>query len=111
MANVTVTPVSVSRSAGVNVTDNDQAVTSADVYFITNNGNLRLIFTNAAGSNNVTIKTHGTVDGNAITDLVVPMTASKVYVLGPFPPSIYNDSLGRLEVTVSANADLIAVRG
>jgi hypothetical protein len=95
----------------VNVTDNDTAATDADVYFVPNNGSVRLIATNAAGANNVTVTTPGTVDGNAIADLVIALTASKVYVLGPFPPAVYNNAAGQIRFTVSAGADVIAVRG
>ena len=111
MADVVLTVYDVSRSAGVNVTDQDSAATSADTYYVPNNGDVRLIVTNAAGSNNFTVTTPGTVDGLAIADRVISLTASKVYVIGPFPTSVYNDGQGRLGFTVSANADVIAVRG
>ena len=111
MADVLLTVATVDRDSGVNVTDNDSALTSADVFFVPNNGDVRLIVTNAAGANNVTVTTPGTVDGNAIADLVIPLTASKTYVLGPFPPSVYNNASGQIRFTVSANADALAVRG
>jgi hypothetical protein len=111
MADVLLTVFDADRDSGVNVTDNDSAVTSSDSFLVPNNGSVRLIVTNSAGANNLTITTPGTVDGNAIADLVIALTASKVYVIGPFPPSVYNNSAGQLRFTVSANADVIAVRG
>ena len=111
MADVLLTVRDTDRDAGVNVTDQDVAVTDADVFFVPNNGNVRLVVTNSAGANNLTVTTPGTVDGNAIADLVIPLTASKVYVIGPFPPSVYNNSAGQLRFTVSANADVLPVRG
>jgi hypothetical protein len=111
MADVLLTVYDANRANGVNVTDNDSAATSADTYYVPNNGSVRLIITNAAGPNNVTIVTPGTVDGLAIADRVTALLASKTYVLGPFPTTVYNDGQGRLGFTVSANADVIAVRG
>ena len=111
MADVLLTVRDTSRSAGVNVTDLDTAVTSADAFFAPNNGNVRLIVVNAAGANNVTVTTPNTVDGLAVADLVISLTASKTYVLGPFPPAIYNNSAGQVRFTVSANADVTVVRG
>lgn len=111
MADVLLTVRDTSRAEGVNVTDLDSAVTSADVFFVPNNGNVRLVVVNAAGANNVTVTTPTSVDGNAVADLVIPLTASKTYVLGPFPPAIYNNAAGQLRFTVSANADVTAVRG
>jgi len=111
MADVLLTVYDASRPAGVNVTDNDTAVTNADAFFVPNNGSVRLIVTNAAGPNTVTVTTPGNVDGLAIAELTIALLASKTYVLGPFPTSIYNNGQGQLRFTVSANADVIAVRG
>jgi len=111
MADVILTVYDASRPAGVNVTDQDTAATDANVYYVPNNGSVRLIVVNAAGSNTVTVTTPNTVDGLAIADLAITLTASKTYLLGPFPTSIYNDGQGRLSFTVSANADVTAVRG
>jgi len=111
MADVILSVFDASRPAGVNVTDNDSAITNADTYYVPNSGDVRLVVTNSAGPNTVTVVTPGTVDGLAIADLAIALTASKVYVLGPFPASVYNDSQGRVRFTVSANADVIAVRG
>ena len=111
MADVLLTVRDTSRAEGVNVTDLDAAVTSADSFLVPNNGNVRLIVVNAAGANNVTVTTPNAVDGLAIADLVIALTASKTYVLGPFPPAIYNNSAGQVRFTVSANADVTVVRG
>ena len=111
MANVTLTVVDARRSSsGQNVTDNDTTVGAVDTYFFDYNGRVILVITNAAGSNTVTVATPGTVDGLAVTDNVNALVAAKHYVFGPFPPALYNDSQGRLKVTVSANTNLFAVR-
>ena len=111
MADVLLAVRDADRDAGVNVTDQDVAVTSADSFLVPNNGSVRLIVTNSAGANNLTVVTPGNVDGNAIADLVIELTASKLYVIGPFPPSVYNNAAGQLRFTVSANADVLPVRG
>lgn len=112
MADVILTVYDTDRDAGVNVTDNDTAVTSSDVFFFPNNGNVRLLITDTSTSNNnVTITTPGSVDGNAIADLVVTCPGSEQLVLGPFPPSVYNNSSGQVRFTVAGNANAIAVRG
>lgn len=111
MADVLLSVFDTSRTAGVNVTDQDTTVGASDVYFVPNNGNVRLIVTNAAGANNVTVTTPGTVDGNAIADPVIALTASKTYVLGPWPANVYNNSAGQVRITFSAAADVLAVRG
>ena len=62
--------------------------------------------TNAA-ARNVTIATQVTVDGKAVADDVinVPLTTGDVMV-GPFPPGIYNDVNGRVQLTYDAVTNL-----
>lgn len=111
MSDVTVAVSQAARASnGLNVTDNDTAASSGNNYYFQNDGRTVLVITNGAGSNTVTVQTPGTQDGLAITDLTATVAASKVHVLGPFPPTIYNDALGRVLVTVSASAELMPVR-
>jgi hypothetical protein len=111
MADVTLTVVDARRSSnGQNVTDNDTTVSSSDTYYFANNGKVIVVITNAAGSNTFTVVTQNTVDALAITDLTATITASKTFVVGPFPPSIYNDAQGRVQCTFSAAADVMPVR-
>jgi hypothetical protein len=111
MADVNVTVYSPGRTlaTSANYTDNKTAASSGNNYYIPNNGSVVLIV--AAGTtSNVTIQTPNTVDGLAITDQVIALADTGIRVLGPFPGATYNDSQGRLLVTVSAATDLLAVR-
>ncbi len=109
MANVTLTVTDCTR-AGINITDNDTTVSAGNNYFFPNNERVVLIITNAAGSNTLTVITPGTVDGLAITDLTVVLTASKTYAVGPFPKAYYNDATNSVQFTVSAGADIMPLR-
>jgi hypothetical protein len=109
MADVTLTVYPATRVVGTapNYTDNLTAATTGNNYYIPNNGEVRLI---AAGAATVTVQTPNTQDGNAITDLTVVLPDTDIRVLGPFSPQYYNDSQGRMLVTVSANCNLFAIR-
>lgn len=111
MADVTMTVYDAARlvASAPNYTDNLTAATSSNDYYIPNNGRVVLHALCGAGGN-LTVQTPGTVDGLAVTDNVNALVAAKHYVFGPFPPALYNDSQGRLKVTVSANTNLFAVR-
>ncbi len=75
---------------------------NVDGHSILNNGHVVLYVKNGGGAGiNVTIQTPGTVDGNAISDLVVAVAAAGEKILGPFPPDIYNQSTGDLYVDFS----------
>jgi hypothetical protein len=111
MADFTLTVYDAARvvASAPNFTDNKTAATASNNYYIPNNGRVVLHAISGAGGN-LTVQTPGTVDGLAVTDNVNALVAAKHYVFGPFPPATYNDSQGRLLVTVSANTDLFAVR-
>lgn len=49
----------------------------------------------------LTIAVVATVDTLAATNRTVTLTAAKSYLIGPFPPAIYNDSDGRVSLTYS----------
>ena len=80
------------------------AAANSDGSYVPNDGRTFIQVKNGAGAPiTVTIETPGTVDGNAIADLVVTipaMTGDKV--IGPFPPETYNQSDGKLKITFSA---------
>jgi hypothetical protein len=111
MADFTLTVYETTKSGSTapNYTDNETDATSSNNYYIPNNGRVVLIV-EAATSSNVTIQTPGSIDGNAIADLVVALADADIKIVGPFAPQIYNDAAGRLLVTVSANTKLFAVR-
>lgn len=107
MADVQLTPLAPTRAAPANFTDNKTAATTGNNYLVANDGNTRILAQSTAGAN-ITFVTPGDVDGLAIPDRVVALTAAKLYVFPPFPPAIYGDTL---TITVSANTDLAAVKG
>lgn len=111
MADITMTVYDTSRavSTTANYTDNETAAASGNTYYIANNGRVFLI-AEAASTANVVVATPNSVDGNAITDLTLALADTDMRVFGPFPPSVYNDSQGRIAITVSANTNLMAVR-
>ncbi len=80
-----------------------QAMATADNYKIKNNGNTILHFEKTgAGIATITVTTPNLVDGLAIADLTftVPATTGDVFA-GPFPPEVYNDSDGEINVVTS----------
>jgi hypothetical protein len=111
MADINLTVYDAKRlvASAPNFTDNKTAATSSNNYYLPNDGRIVLHAVCGAGGN-LTVVTPNTVDGLAVTDLVNTLVAAKHYVFGPFPPQIYNDSQGRLLVTVAANTDLFVVR-
>lgn len=64
-----------------------------------NNGKMLLHVKNGATDCNVTVSTPNTVDGLAIADLTVTVSASTEEFIGPFPASIYNDSSGYVQLS------------
>ncbi len=75
----------------------------ADTHQVANDGRMMFRAVKAAAVDAVfTVTTPGAVGGNAIADLTVTVPASSgIKVFGPFPPSIYNNSSGDLEFSVS----------
>jgi hypothetical protein len=50
----------------------------------------------------VTIQTPGTVDGLAVAELVISLLANEERLIGPFPPSVYNQAGDEVYVDFSA---------
>lgn len=95
-------------AAPANVTDGFQAVTSSDTATFANDGNTRLLADAAAGSN-LTIVTPATIDGMAVAELVLVIpTSSKVMAAGPFPVSVYGETV---TVTVDATTSVFVMSG
>lgn len=73
---------------------------------------IQLKNTNAA-NRTVTVATQVTVDGKAVADdaIVIPLTSGDK-MIGPFPPDIYNDANGLVQLTYDAvtNLTVAAVR-
>lgn len=68
-----------------------------------NDGKTFLEVANGSGSSiTVTIATQMTVDGKAVADDAISVGAGVTKQIGPFPPHIYNDANGKVQVTYSA---------
>ena len=72
-----------------------------------NSGKEYLEVTNGGGGSiTVTIETQATVGGNAVTDDDIVIGAGETHKIGPFPPTIYNDNNGFVQVTYSGVASV-----
>ena len=72
-----------------------------------NDGRTYLDINNGSGGSiTVTFVTQQTVDGLAVADLAVAVGAGVRTKVGPFPPGIYNDANGRVQVTYSGVTSL-----
>jgi hypothetical protein len=72
-----------------------------------NDGRTFFHIINANGSDRTaTFVTSVTVDGLAVGDVAVVVTAGEERMVGPFPPSIFNDTDGHVNVTYSAVTDV-----
>lgn len=111
MANINMTVSQPSRAATptANLTDSKTAATSGNSYLIPNDGRV-LVWANGAGGATLTVVTQATVDGKAIADDTITQAAGKDVLIGPFPPDIYNNASGQLEIQVSAAVNLAAIR-
>lgn len=109
MANIDMTVYTAARSSAANYTDNKTAATSANTYFIPNNGRVGLVAECTAGGTG-TIASQKTVAGLAVEDLELTLTAAKILIWGGFPVDVFNNADGEMVVTVSANTNLFAFR-
>jgi len=60
----------------------------------------------AAALDPITIITQQTIDGEAVDDKTVTISASTQQVIGPFPPEIYNDGDGLVQLTYSKHEEV-----
>ena len=103
MAQLRKTPENVIRAGLIATYASDYTVVGSNTYIIRNNGKVLLHFKKSAAVNcNLIITTPNTVDGLAVTDrtVVIPATTGDKFI-GPFPPSIYNDANGDMEISLS----------
>ena len=100
----TLTVATAVRSTNGNNLAGVAAAGGGDVF--PNTGQEILIIKNGGGSAvTLTVVTAATVDGLAVADLTASIGAGETRALGPFPPSIYNDTLvngGNVSLTYSA---------
>ena len=103
MAQLRKTPEDIVRSGLVATYANDYTVVASNSYLIRNNGKVILHFKKSASVIcNLIIITPNTVDGLAVGDRTVAIPADTGdKFIGPFPPSIYNDGNGDMEITLS----------
>lgn len=100
MAIVTLTPTEMKR-AGVLP---GLAAANVDGYAIPNNGKVWLHVKNSHTSSWVVTITSAArpISGLALTDVTVTVVNGGVeQLIGPFPPDIFNDAAGRINVTFS----------
>jgi hypothetical protein len=110
MADVTLTVYDVART-GIDLTTAAAVIVVANTYYFPNDGRCLVFLNNATGSTVIpTFVTPGTVDGLAIADKAGSQLTARAYFYGPFPPSIYNDATGRVQMTFNQTADVIVVR-
>lgn len=92
MADVRINPQDVVRTGLAPTYTGSLSV--SNTYLVANNGRTFLHFKKSgAGACNVTIQTPGSVDGLAVSELVVQVPATTGdKMIGPFPEAIYNQS-------------------
>jgi hypothetical protein len=66
-----------------------------------NDGRMFIEVENGATQTIATVVTQCTVDGQAVADPTYTVPLNEDHIFGPFPPSIYNTALGRVEVHFS----------
>ena len=101
MAPVTLTPLIAAPGSVDGSTP--QAMAAADNYIVRNDGRVLLHFIKTgANPATITIVTPKTVGGLAVAErtFVVDATTGVEYA-GPFPPDIYNDASGDMDVSTS----------
>lgn len=60
----------------------------------------------SGGDITLTIVTQATVDGQAVGDRTVVITAGEERLIGPFPTGTYNDGAGKVQLTYSGVTSL-----
>jgi len=79
------------------------AVDTTDGDYFSNNGKTFLYIVKGTGGTTVTIQTPDTVDGLAVAERTVSIATGTDYMIGPFPPSVYNRSDDTVRVTYSTD--------
>lgn len=78
------------------------SLSASNNYQLINDGRMFLYVTNGGGSPCVvTIVSQKTDAGLALADRTVSVTNGEDRMIGPFPPQIYNDANGKINVTLS----------
>lgn len=90
---------------GINAADDGQTPT-VDNFYLPNNGRQMIgVYNGDASSKTVTIQSYPRGDapgGLTVSDKTVVVEAGKTELIGPFPPSIYNNASNQVEIDLSA---------
>lgn len=94
--------------AGVSVTSYTYNLSTSVNYVLNNDGRVVLWFTKTgAGACTVTITTEATFQGLAVSDLTVTIPATTGHkMLGPFPPTLFNNANSSMTFTLSDTTGL-----
>ena len=106
MGNVTLVPLVAAPGSVDGSTP--QAMSDADNYIMRNDGNTILHFIKeGANAATITIVTPRTPGGLGLADMTfVVAAAGGVEFAGPFPPEIYNDGSGDIDISTSEDTDI-----
>lgn len=107
MSDVDVTAYPGLRSGRI-LTDLKTTVSTANTYHFRNNGQMLLHVANASGSTvTATFAQPNPVSGYATT---ATLATAKAGFFGPFPPSIYNNGDGEVQVTFDQIVDVTVIQ-
>lgn len=95
--------------SGVNLASDAQAADVAGDSFLNDGQTVLAINNQDVGSVTVTIAFQVTLDGVTATNRTVTVPAGETVIVGAFPPSIYNDTNGKVQVTYSGVTSLFVV--
>lgn len=107
MADVDVTAYPGLRSGRI-LTDLKTTVSTANTYHFRNNGRMLLHVANASGSTvTMTFAQPNLTEGY---DTTATLVTGKAGFFGPFPPSVYNNGDGEVQVTFNQIVDITVVQ-
>lgn len=71
-----------------------------------NDGKTRVLLENSSGGNTVTFATPKVEAGLAIADPAIAVASGGKTLVGPFPPDLFNDGSGLVQMTYDTEANL-----
>jgi len=109
MGDVTITPQTVTDAGLTEPTQTSLA--TGNTYQVPNDGNVLLYFEKTgAGDATITITTPKTVNGLAVSDRTITVSATTGRdAVGPFPPDVYNSTADEVEFTTDEDTDLTVI--
>ena len=87
-------------------------LTASDRFQIPNNGSVVLLVKNGTTATVLSVEVAQMVDGLGVADREVTVAANTDEILGPFPPSVYSDVDGNLNLSFDdvSHVQLAAIR-